>query len=109
MKTAMGAVGAALAASVCCIGPVVFSLFGFGALAASTVKLQVYRPWFLALTVLLLGVAFYGAYRPATDDNCGPLDACVPRSRRVAKTIVWMVAVIAVLLVAFPYYIGYLM
>ena len=65
MKTALGVIGAAVGASACCIGPVVFSLLGAGALGASAVKLEGYRPWFLGLTLVLLGVAFFSAYRPA--------------------------------------------
>lgn len=109
MKAALGAVGAAVAASACCIGPVVFSLLGAGALGASAVKLQAYRPWFVGLTVILLGAAFYSAYRPAVAQACCSRDGtCAPRSKRVAKILVWMAVLMAVLLIAFPYYIGYL-
>lgn len=38
MKAALTSVGAALAASACCIGPVVFSLMGAGALSAASTK-----------------------------------------------------------------------
>ena len=44
MKAAIGGMGAALVASACCIGPVAFSLIGVGALGASAVKLEPYRP-----------------------------------------------------------------
>lgn len=108
MKTAIGAIGTAIAASACCIGPVVFSLAGAGALGAASTKLEVYRPWFLAATVALLGVAFYGAYRPAVE-TCAPEDACLPGSKRLARIIVWMAAALVVLLVTFPYYIAYLL
>lgn len=109
MKTAIGVIGAAVAASACCIGPVVFSLLGAGALGASAVKLEAYRPWFLGLTLVMVGAAFYGAYRPAANENCAADGACMPGSKRAAKIMVWIAAALAVLLVAFPYYIGYLM
>ena len=109
MKAAMGLVGAAVAASACCIGPVVFSLLGAGALGASAVKLEAYRPWFLGLTLVLLGVAFSSAYRPAANESCAANGTCTPASRRTAKILVWMAAALAVLLIAFQYYIGYLM
>lgn len=109
MKTAIGVIGAAVAASACCIGPVVLSLVGAGALGASAVKLEAYRPWFLSLTLVLVGAAFYSAYRPATNETCAVDGACTPRSKRAAKIMVWMAAAVAVLLIAFPYYIGYLM
>jgi mercuric ion transport protein len=53
MRAAIGGIGAALVASACCIGPVAFSLIGVGALGASAVKLEPYRPWFIGMTVLL--------------------------------------------------------
>lgn len=109
MNAAFGSVGAALAASACCIGPVVFSLMGAGALSAASTKLEPYRPWFMAATVALLGVAFYAAYRPAaSEDACGD-EVCAPASRQTAKMLVWIAAIVAAILVAFPYYIGYLM
>lgn len=109
MKAAMGVIGAAVAASGCCIGPVVFSLLGAGALSAASVKLEAYRPWFLGLTLMLLGAAFYSAYRPAANESCAADGTCTPTSKRGAKIIVWIAAAVAGLLIAFPYYIGYLM
>ena len=70
MKTALGVIGAAAAASVCCTGPVVFTSLGAGALSAASVKLEVYRPWFLGVTFVLLGAAFYGACRPGASEPC---------------------------------------
>ena len=109
MKAALGSVGAALAASTCCIGPVVFSLMGAGALSAASTKLEPYRPWFVAATVTMLGGAFYTAYRPAASANDGCDDVCTPTARRTARLLVWIAAVAAAILIAFPYYIGYLM
>lgn len=77
MKAALGSMGAALVASACCIGPVVFSLMGAGALSAASTKLEPYRPWFMAGTAALLGVAFYAAYRPAAGDTAAT--TCVHR------------------------------
>lgn len=105
MKTIFGTIGAAVAASACCLGPVVFSAFGAGALGAAAVGLEPYRPIFLVLTAALLGGAFYTAYR--RKDGCAD-GACQPRSTRAARVVVWIVAVLVLLLVTFPYYIEYL-
>lgn len=106
MKAALGGIGAAMVASACCIGPVVLSLIGAGALGAAAVKLEPYRPWFIVVTVALVGVAFYGAYRP-TAANCGDGAVCAPTSKRTAKRLAWIAAVIAAVSIAFPYYIGW--
>jgi mercuric ion transport protein len=108
MKTAGASVVAALAASACCIGPVVFSLMGAGALSVASTKMEPYRPWFLAATALMLGGAFYAAYRPLPVDVCDA-ERCAPRSRTMARFLVWIAAIVAALLIAFPYYIGFLM
>ncbi len=106
MRAAVGGIGVAIVASACCIGPVVFSLIGAGALGAAAVKLEPYRPWFIAVTVALVGVAFYGAYHPTAAD-CGDGDVCAPTSKRTAKRLAWIAALIAAVLIAFPYYIGW--
>ena len=105
MKSAVVGIGAALAASACCIGPLVFTLLGAGALSAASLTLVPYRPWFIGATALILGIGFYGAYRPAPID-CAPDASCTPQSRRTGRVVMWTAAAIAVVLVAFPYYIG---
>jgi mercuric ion transport protein len=107
MKAALGGATAALVASACCIGPVVLSLLGAGAMGASAVALEPYRPWFIGLTVLLVGVAFYGAYRPLPADHCAP-GTCTSASRRPARMLAWAAAVLSAAALAFPYYIGWL-
>ena len=106
MKLALAAIGGAIGASACCIGPVVFSLIGAGALSAASVRLEPYRPWFIAFTAVLVGTAFYGAYRPVRDDVCAN-GSCTPQSKRPLKILAWIVAAVAAILVAFPYYIGW--
>ncbi len=106
MKAALGSVGAAVVASACCIGPVAFSLIGAGALGASAVALEPYRPWFIGIAVLLVGVAFYSAYRPMPAGTCID-DLCAPPSRRAARGLAWIAAMVAASLIAFPYYIGW--
>ena len=106
MKSAAVAVGAALAASACCIGPVVFTLLGAVALSSASLTLVPYRPWFLGATVVIIAAGFYGAYRP-TPTECVAKGACAPQSRRTARRVMWIAAVVAVLLVTFPYYIGW--
>lgn len=109
MKSGIGAVFAAVAASACCLGPVVFTAIGSGALAAASTKLAVARPIFLGLTAVLLGFGFYGAYRaPRAAESCTH-GACTPGTNRKARLVLWAVAVVVVLLAAFPYYAEYLL
>jgi mercuric ion transport protein len=100
-----GAVLAGLAASVCCLGPLVLAVLGVGG-SAVALAFEPYRPWLLGLTGLLLGGAFYLTYRrPA--GKCGLDGACeVPRAGRAGKTFLWIATVLIVLAVTFPYYSG---
>jgi hypothetical protein len=106
VKLALATIGGALAASACCLGPVVFSLLGAGALGAASVKLEPYRPWLIGLTVLLVSMAFYGAYRPNQTEACHD-GVCTPQTRRTAKMLAWIIAAVAALLIAFPHYVGW--
>jgi mercuric ion transport protein len=108
VRTVIGSIGAAVAASACCIGPVVFSSFGAGALAASAMKLERYRPWLIGVTVILVGFSLYRAYgeSPVTGDCAA--GECTPASRRASKAVAWLAALVAATLLAFPYYIGWL-
>lgn len=103
MKAAFASVLAAGVASACCIGPVAFVLLGAGTFGASLSALEPYRPVLLAATALLLGGAFYVAYRPTSD-----CDTCSPATRKRSRVAVWVAAALAAALVTFPYYVGYL-
>ena len=106
MKAVVGSVVAAVAASACCLGPVVLSVIGAGALGAASRWFEPYRPWFLGATAILLGMAFMTTYRrePATCTD----GSCAPSSRRTAKVVLWVAAVLVGLLAAFPYYVEWL-
>ena len=102
--TGAGSVGAALLASLCCIGPVVFVTVGIGAGLAS--RLEPLRPIFVALTVALVGAGFYAIYgRPSVPagQTCESDGKCAaPRNTRRDKAILWTATVLAILLLTFP-------
>jgi mercuric ion transport protein len=60
-----GSVCAALAAGICCLGPLLFAALGLSTFASLwLLRLLVpYRHLFFAGTVVLLGVGFYAVYR----------------------------------------------
>ena len=107
MKSGIGAVFAAAAASACCLGPVVFTAIGSGALAAASTKLAVVRPVFLAAALALLGGAFYRTYSPRRGAACVD-GSCPPHANRRARVVLWMAAIVVILFAAFPYYAEYL-
>ena len=102
-----GALTSALLAAACCLGPLVLVLLGLGG-GGMALALKPYRPYFLVLTILLLGASFYLVYRKPVGE-CGPGESCaMPRSRRAGKILLWIVTVLVILLSTFPYYSVYL-
>jgi mercuric ion transport protein len=99
-----GAIASAIAASICCFGPLVLALLGLGG-GALLLRFEPYRPYSLAAAALFLGAAFYLTYRRRPAEECAPDSACAaPASRRGQRIALWIVAAIVVLAAAFPYF-----
>ena len=97
-----GSLAAGLLASACCIGPLILGAMGLGSLGFAT-WLAPARPWFLALTALLIAIGFYLAYRPLRESACEPGQPCgAPNSRRPQRIMLWSVTVIAAALATYP-------
>src|SRR5574337_991831 len=101
-----GAMGAAVLASICCIGPVVLAGLGIGAVTAAQ-QFAPLRPYFLALTAVFLGLGFHFAYRkPKQAAICNGEVCGTPGVVRLGRPLLWIVAVMVVVLATFPYYYG---
>jgi mercuric ion transport protein len=97
-----GSLAAGLLASACCIGPLVLGAIGLGSLGFAAWMAPA-RPWFLALTAVLLSIGFYLAYRPVRPSHCEPGEACeTPKSRRPQRIMLWSVMLVAAALVTYP-------
>lgn len=100
----LGAPIAATLASVCCIGPVVLAGLGVGSVGFAA-ALTPYRPYFLGLTAILLGFAFWQAYRPGRkkkEDCCDVPAETKQKMDRFRKGLLWTVAGFSILAAAFP-------
>jgi len=99
-----GAVLAAVGASICCVVPVAVALVGVGS-AAFSVYFEPFRPFLIGVTVILLGFAFYSAYRP--QEECEPGQSCaVPANRRRQRLLLWIITIVSLVMLTFPYYIN---
>lgn len=101
--TLAGGVVAGLVASLCCITPLLSLGLGLGSFAAATAS-ATWRPVFLLLTVLLLGLAWYLVYRrPKT--GCGD-GACARRPGRFMRASLWAGTLTAILAAVYPWVAG---
>jgi copper chaperone CopZ len=101
-----GAIVAAVTASLCCILPLIAAVIGFTGFAASQF-FERWRPYLLAVTFGLLAVGFYLAYRrPREACEVGSVCERTPIGRW-NRAALWLVAVLVVVLAAFPYYSGW--
>lgn len=97
----LGSVITAFLASVCCIGPLILVFLGVGGLGFFT-QFERYRPFFIGLTFIFLGGAFYLTYRRKT--ACNPGDACKRGGvGRLQKIVLWTATGVALVFIGFPY------
>lgn len=98
----LAGVAAGIGASLCCVGPLVLLALGIsGAWIGSLTALEPYRPIFIGLTLLFLGVAFRKLY-PARR-VCTPESSCAePRVIRRQRLTFWVVAALLLGLLLAP-------
>jgi mercuric ion transport protein len=118
-KSASAGLFAAIVASLCCITPVFSLLAGIGGIAATFSWMEPFRPYLIALTIGVLGFAWYLKLLPAvrhgkprtqeeiecaceTDDL--PAGKAGKPSFWQSKKFLGIVTVFAVLMLAFPSY-----
>lgn len=93
---------AAIGASVCCVGPLVLLALGIGGTwVGSLTAMELYRPFFVGLTLLFLGLAFHKLY--LAPQVCTPGTLCTdPRTIKRQRLAFWIVAVLLLGLLAVP-------
>lgn len=93
---------AAIGASACCVGPLVLLALGIsGSWIGSLAATEPYRPLFIGLTLLFLGLAFRQLY--LTPQVCAPGVPCAePGTRKRQRLTFWIVATLLLGLLAVP-------
>lgn len=99
---------AGVGASLCCI-PILLLLAGAGGAWMGTLTaMEPYRPYFMGLTLVFLGLAFRKLYLVprscAADETCG-----TPRTLRRQRALFWTISVVVGLLIGIPWYTPYLL
>jgi len=103
-RSMLAAALAAIGASVCCVGPLVLLALGIGGTWISTLTaLEPYRPIFIGITLVFLFLAFRKLY--LIPRQCASAEACaIPSTLRNQRVIFWVVTVLLIALLMFPYY-----
>ena len=94
----------ALAASICCITPVLAVLAGTTGVASTFSWIEPYRPYLIGFTVLVLAFAWYQKFKPKTkaEIDC----ACEDEKPKLinSKVFLFLITLFAGAMLAFPYY-----
>lgn len=93
---------AAIAASLCCVGPLVLVMLGIGGAWVSHLRvLEPWRPLFIGLTVVFLVLAYRKIWRPAS--ACAPGTVCAMQLiNQRYKILFAVIAVLIAALLGFP-------
>jgi copper ion binding protein len=104
-KSAGAGLLAAIVASLCCITPVFSLLAGVSGIAATFSWMEPFRPYLIALTIMVLAFAWYQKLKPRTKEEIEC--ACEADERPSfwqSRKFLGVVTVFAVLMLAFPSY-----
>lgn len=95
---------AAIGASVCCVGPLVLLALGIGGTwVGSLTTMEPFRPLFIGLTLLFLGLAFRKLY--LVPQVCVPGTTCAdPRTLTRQRLVFWIVTGLLLGLLAVPWF-----
>ena len=93
----------AIASSLCCITPVLAIIAGSSGLASTFSWLEPFRPYFIGMTVLVLGFAWYQKLKPQQKIDCNCETTQKPKFMNT-KSFLGIITVMTVLLLSFPSY-----
>ena len=93
---------AALAASSCCIPPVIAAIAGIGGASTNLSWMEPFRPYLIGVAVMAIGYAWYSYLKPKPVDDCG----CEIENPRFYQTKGFLIGMtlFASISVTFPYY-----
>ena len=93
----------AIAASLCCITPILALLAGTSGIASTFSWIEPFRPFLIALTLLILAIAWYQILKPKKQKIDCECEDEKPKFIN-SKKFLLLVTLFAGLMLAFPYY-----
>ena len=102
-----GGLVAAVGASACCAGPFILLMLGVsGSWISALTAFEPFRPYFIAVVIMLSLWAGWLVHRPV--ERCPEGSVCaVPENRQRYQTFFWIFTVMALLLVFSPYWLAW--
>ena len=103
--TLAGGLLAAIIASACCVGPLLLVTIGVsGAWISNLTALEPYRPLFIGVALVFMGLAWRRIYRAPAAAECEPGTLCaLPQTNRAYRVMFWVVSALVLLALGFPY------
>lgn len=100
----IGAVLAAIGASLCCVGPLLLISLGIGgAWISAFTSMETVRPYFIILTLIFIGLGYRKLY--LIPDSCAEGEACATSEvKHKQRMIFWIGSALILLLLTFPWY-----
>lgn len=108
--TLIGGALAAIAASACCLGPLVLVSLGIGgAWISNLTLLEPFRPVLIALALACLALAYRKIYRGSAAENCQPGSLCaMPQTSTRYRNLFWLVSSLVLVALVYPYFVAML-
>ncbi len=105
----IGAVAAAIGASICCIGPLLLLSLGIsGAWISTLSSFESIRPIFIILSLIFIVLGYRKLY--LLPRNCNENKQCEStKVEKKQKFTFWIGSFLIILLLAFPWYVPYFM
>ena len=101
-NAALTGVLAAIAASSCCIPPVIALVAGIGGASSSLSWIEPFRPYLIGLAIVAIGYAWYNYLKPKKAEDCCEIDA-KPKWYQT-KGFLTGITLFAAISISFPYY-----
>ncbi|MEZ7496961.1 mercuric transport protein MerTP [Leeuwenhoekiella aequorea] len=93
---------AAVAASSCCIPPVIALIAGVGGSASALSWMEPFRPYLIGIAVIAIGYAWYDYLKPKKAEDCCKVDA-KPKWFQTKGFLIG-ITLFAAISISFPYY-----
>lgn len=99
---------AGIAASLCCVAPLILLSLGIGgAWVSNLTALEPYRRIFIVLAIFALVIAYFQIYLPVEKPCCDENNVCAkPSTQRLYKTLFLVVAAVVIASIASSYLIS---